>query len=312
MKVLFVASGNSKSNLSPIVKVQGDSLENQEIDLHYYTIKGKGLWGYLANVSKLKKYLKQHQFDVFHAHYSLSAIAASLAGAKPLVVSLMGSDVKAKKWFRFFIWVFYKFFWRITIVKSEDMKKSLGFQKLTVIPNGVNTAVFSPKNQVACQDQLNWNKSKAHFLFAANPDRSVKNFKLTKKAINKIRTQNIELHYLQNVPHEEIPIYLNAADVVILTSLWEGSPNVIKESMACNRPIVSTRVGDVEWLFGDLPGHFLTSFDVEDVADSLKKALAFSSKFHQTNGQNRIIELELDSVSVAKKIIEVYETVLRK
>jgi hypothetical protein len=93
MKVLFVSSGNSEFGISPIVKNQGESLKQNGIDLDYFTIKGKGIKGYLKNIPILKKYLKYHNYDIIHAHYSLLAIVATLSGAKPLVVSLMGSDI---------------------------------------------------------------------------------------------------------------------------------------------------------------------------------------------------------------------------
>ncbi len=93
MKVLFVSSGNSEIGISPIIKNQGESLKQNGIDLYYFTIKGKGINGYLKNIPILKKYLKYHNYDIIHAHYSLLAIVATLSGAKPLVVSLMGSDI---------------------------------------------------------------------------------------------------------------------------------------------------------------------------------------------------------------------------
>ena len=80
--------------------------------------------------------------------------------------------------------------------------------------------------------------------------------------------------------------------------------------MACDLPVVSTRVGDVEWLFGDEPGHFIAEHDPDDVADKIKLALEFSEKYGRTNGRQRIIELGLDSDSIAKRIIEVYEEVI--
>ena len=104
--------------------------------------------------------------------------------------------------------------------------------------------------------------------------------------------------------------YLNAANVLISTSFREGSPNIIKEAMACNCPVVSTNVGDVEWLFGDTPGYFLTSFDPSDVANNIQKALTFSKSTEAVHGRQRLIELELDADNVSTKIIKVYESIL--
>ena len=100
---------------------------------------------------------------------------------------------------------------------------------------------------------------------------------------------------------------MNASDIVVLTSLREGSPNVIKEAMACNCPVVATDVGDIAWLFGNEPGHFLSGFDPQDVATKLNMALEFSEEYGRTSGRNRIIELGLDSESVARRIVGVYE-----
>ena len=96
MKVLFVSSGNS-GKISPIASSQIQMLMSAGIDVDNFLIVGKGFKGYLQNIPKLKTHLKNKKYDVVHAHYSLTAFVASLAGARPLVVSLMGSDVHNTK-----------------------------------------------------------------------------------------------------------------------------------------------------------------------------------------------------------------------
>src|SRR4030042_595614 len=100
--------------------------------------------------------------------------------------------------------------------------------------------------------------------------------------------------------------YLNAADVLVLTSFKEGSPNVIKEAMACNCPIVSTDVGDVRELIENLKGCFITSFDPTDVANKIILALDFRDKYRYTTGRDRILSMGLDSKSIAEKMAKVY------
>jgi len=301
MNILFISSGNSKAGISPIVKNQGESLKKLGIEVDYFTIKGKGIKGYLKNVKPLKKYLKQNRFDVVHAHYSMSAFVASLAGAKPLVVSLMGSDVKSGAFYKLFIRAFHLLLWDGIIVKSKDMRHSLGVKDVRIIPNGVDLEMFKPINRQDCKLKLGWDTDKKHILFAANPQRKEKNFGLAEKAFQLLSHQNIALKKLLDVPNTQMPFYHNAADVVLLTSRWEGSPNVIKEAMACNIPIVSTDVGDVKEVIGKTEGCYITSFNPEDVADKIKKALAFGKR---TTGRNDIKHLE--SSIIAKKIISVY------
>ena len=302
MKVLFVSSGNSLNGISPIIFNQGESLKKTGMILEYLTIKGSGLIGYLKSIPRIRKHIKQNKYDIVHAHYSLSAFAASLAGARPLIVSLMGSDVKSKKIYKIGIKIFNLFFWSAIIVKSEDMKASLGLETALVIPNGVDIDRFVPINRDEALAYTKWDKNKRHVLFAANPNRYEKNYKLAKNAFELINDSNIELHSLINIKNEHMPFYINASDVVLLTSLWEGSPNVIKESMACNRPIVSTDVGDIKYMIKKIDGCYVASFNEEDIKQKIILALEFS----KTQGINRIKQLELDSNSIANKLIRFY------
>ena len=305
MKVLFVSSGNSKMGISTIIKNQGESLIREGVKLEYFTIKGKGIRGYIKSIVKLKNYLKNNHYDVIHAHYSLSAFVVSLAGSKPLVVSLMGSDVKANNWFKWIIYLFNYFFWSSIIVKSKDMQKSLDMNAAHIIPNGVNMEKFKPIDKTIAIKKIGWDDTKKHILFAANPNRPVKNFQLAQTAFSKLKDKNLELHYLNNISNEMMPYYYNASDVILLTSLWEGSPNVIKEAMACNRPIISTDVGDVRETIQDTIGCYVIDYDTYELTNSIKKALTFS----QTTGRNTIASL--NEKNIAKQIIKIYEKVVK-
>ncbi|ARV06771.1 hypothetical protein BTO04_08770 [Polaribacter sp. SA4-10] len=307
MKVLFVSSGNSANGISPIILNQGASLQNQGVSVTYFTIKGKGIRGYLKAIPKLQKFIKDNKFDIIHAHYSLSAFVATLSGAKPLVVSLMGSDVKSKKYFKLFIKLFNKFSWAKIIVKSEDMKLSLGIKEVEIIPNGVDFDRFLPIDGKISLIETGWDTTKKHVLFAANPERYVKNFKLAKDAFDLLNRSDIDLHFLNEVPNVQLPFYFNAADVVLLTSLWEGSPNVIKEAMACNRPIVSTDVGDINNLIGKTEGCYISSFDPKDIMIKIKKAVN-----HKLDTKGREDVKHLKSNEISQKIINLYLNVIEK
>lgn len=311
MKVLFVSSANS-NKISPIVRAQGESLHIQGISVDYFGIKGKGITGYLGNIPHLWKYIRETKPDIVHAHYSLSGMVAGLSSAGiPVVVSLMGSDTKAGIVVKWITRLYNRFCWDKVIVKSPSMQNDLHLPGSQVIPNGVDLSQFQPINNPKLKEQFSFSTTKKTILFLADPARDVKNFSLAKAASDLIGSENADLQVRYNLSREKVAEALNAADVVLLTSKWEGSPNVIKEAMACNCPVVATDVGDIKWLFGDEPGHYLTSFDPKDVAQKINEAIAFSKIDGRTNGRNRIIELGLDANTVAKKLIEIYMLLMK-
>jgi len=306
MKVLFICSGNSKDRINPVVKIQGDTLRQNGIDVEYFTIKGNGIRGYIKNIYILRQYLKNKYYDIVHAHYSLSGMVASLAGSRPLVVSLMGSDVRLNFFLKIIFNMFKKLYWRNVIVKSEYLKKKSKIRNAKVIPNGVELDRFKKVNKKIAQEKIGFDPNKKHIVFVANPDRSEKNFILAKEAFSLLDEKEVELNVVFDVPYEKIPYYLYAADVLLLTSLWEGSPNVVKEAMVCGLPIVSTDVGDVRKLIGKTEGCYITSFEPEDVKKKIEKSLEFGKR---TKGIKNISHL--DSNKIAQDIIEIYHQVIK-
>ena len=309
MKVLFVASAN-KGKIGPLVKAQGNSLAKRGVTVEYYGIKVRGLKGYLSNIPGLRKTIKQTNPDIIHAHYSFCGFVAALTLTnKPIVVSLMGSDIQAGAFFRNAIRFFYHRIWDAVIVKSPKMKSTLNLSKAHITPNGVDLSRFMEMDSTDLKKKFGFDLNKKTILFLADPSRHEKNYALAVKAFEYIKQNNCKFKVRYNLSHMEVPEVINAAGVILLTSKWEGSPNVVKEAMACNRPVVATNVGDIEWLFGNEPGHFLTTFDPQDVASKIENALKFSTEHQRTNGRKRIEELGLDTDNVAKKVIDVYRTI---
>ena len=307
MKVLFVASGNH-GKVSPVVKAQGDSLVKAGAEVHYFLIKGKGIKGYLGQILPLRSYWKKGHFDVVHAHFSFSSYVASLARVKPLVVSLMGSDLKATRWNAKMIRLFSRVFhWREIIVKSKDMAADLQISGVHVIPNGVDTKLFVPMDKGLCRHKLGWGEGSKHVLFPANPNRSEKDFPLA-QSVASLLDGKVQLHVFVDVEHDDTVYYYNAADAVLLTSKWEGSPNVIKEALACCRPIVSTDVGDVRERTKDVEGCYVAKTrKPQEIACLLQKAIAFEG---DTQSREKIIADSLDYVTVARKLIDIYKGII--
>lgn len=306
MKVLFVCGGKKDGKPGNVVLNQASSLVKNGIDVTIFTIKGSGFIGYIKSIFPLLKEIKKQNPDIVHAHYSLSGFIAVLSTSKPVIVSLMGSEMHSPIIIRWLIHLFYRYLWRVVIVKTNEMKQRLKLKEAIVLPNGVDTDKFLPIDKIFAREKLGLSSNEKIVLFLADPKRPEKNFKLAKESVS-LLNENVNLLVANEINPESVPWYLNAADVVLLTSLWEGSPNIIKEAMACNAKIVSVDVGDVKQNFYDVTGCFLAKFDPNDIAFKLSLALNLQSK---STGRNRIFELGLDDKSVASNLLNLYHKVL--
>ena len=208
------------------------------------------------------------------------------------------------------------------MTKSERTRDQLGLE-LPVIPNGVNLDVFQLMDHAEARKKVGFEANCKYIIWCSNPERVEKNWPLAEEAVRLLESKisdasrtepkgfSVELVAVYNKTPEEVCTYMNAADCLLLTSDSEGSPNVIKEAMACNCPIVTTDVGDVRERLANLDGCYVVQSQEprvksQEVAEALEKALEFGER---TEGRKRIIEDRLDIKQIAKRIIEVYEQV---
>ena len=306
MKVLFLRSGTKGTD--PISTRQGESLAKAGVDIYYYDITGKGLWGYLKNIFPLRRYIRETGISLIHAHYSLSGYIASLScRGKKTVTSLMGSDILGSDPIALLIVRFFaRFVWDRTIVKTSAMKRRLGVKNVRVIPNGVNMEMFFPHDKERSRIELEWSPDTKCILFCSDPDRREKNYILAQKAMAKVQEKlsghSIRIYFLKGIDPDEVVRYYCAADLLLVTSIHEGSTNTIKEAMACNCPVVTTDVGDAREVISGTEGCFITTFDPDEVASAIVRVLASGKR---TDGRNRVAHLGSDQI--ASQIKELYK-----
>jgi glycosyltransferase involved in cell wall biosynthesis len=299
LHVLIVCSGNKKS-ISPFVKEQIDELIDAGLLVDVFLVKGKGLLGYLRNLFRLWNQIGSSSYDLINAHYGLSGLLAGLQFKTPVVVTFHGTDLYSPK---------VRFYSRLaqalskkSIVVSPYMLPFLRNRNVAVIPCGVDFNTFYPMDKTIAKKKMNLSLNKKYILFSSSFDNQVKNYPLARIAVEKLNDNSCELIELKGYNRDEVALLMNSVELALLTSFTEGSPQFVKEAMACNCPVVSTNVGDVKDLIADTEGCYLTSFDSDDISSKIVKALKFGRK---TNGRNQISHLQSDFI--AKKIIGVYE-----
>jgi teichuronic acid biosynthesis glycosyltransferase TuaC len=317
--ILFVFSGNSKQfPVSPFTQAQADSLRARGMEVDYFPIQGKGMKNYLKNIVPLRDHLKTRHYDLIHAHYSLCGWVAVLAalGRVPVVVSLMGDDAQGtftgkgriewKSRIPILMTRLLQPFVRAVISKAPDLAKVVWRKNIShIIPNGVRLDQF----QIVpggCREALGLEADKKYVLFLGNPTDSNKNITLVRDAVRLLDSPDVVLLNPYPVTHDKVVQYLNSVDVLALCSFGEGSPNVVKEAMTCNCPVVVTPAGDAAWVVGDTPGCQVATYEPADFAEKLRHVLRFSGR---TRGRERIVELGLDSEAVAGRIEGVYRKV---
>ncbi|MBM3428272.1 MAG: glycosyltransferase family 4 protein [Bacteroidetes bacterium] len=309
LKILWVARGNGKGEFKSVVKNQFDSMQScQKIELFKFVLEGKGIGAYLKNYLGIIRYAKKEGVDIIHAHYSLTAILCALTFSCPVFASLMGSDVMAKGSKRWWIRLFANRFWRRVLVKTEEMYLSLGVDSALVIPNGVDLDFYYPMPQSEAQKALGWNNRNYHIVFPSNPVRSEKNFALLDEAIGLVNDPEIQVHTMIDLSRVQVRQYFAASDLIVLSSLREGSPNAIKEALAMNKVVISTDVGDVRQMFQNLMGVKLVGHNCSDLANAIVQMKSEGIKV--SDGRSKM--LGLSSQKIAQKIEEIYFSMSRK
>jgi glycosyltransferase involved in cell wall biosynthesis len=196
---------------------------------------------------------------------------------------------------------------------SEQLRQHLPLaarRRAIVIPSAVNLARFAPMPRNEARVRLDWALEDRVVLFNAGRFPALKRPELAIAAVERARASipGLRMELLDgHLAPTEVPLYVNAANVVLLTSDFEGSPNIVKEAIACGVPVVSTRAGDVPERLADVRPSWVTSSTVNAIADALCAAVAFDGR---TNG-SEIAARDLDSLSLAQRLIAFYERVLR-
>ncbi|MDQ2714017.1 MAG: glycosyltransferase [Chloroflexota bacterium] len=259
------------------------------------------------------------RYDIVHGHYGLWGLTARLQWTTPVVVSFLGDDLlgtplanggRSKK--DLIVMPISRWLSRVVdavIVKSEQMKKAAHYEAIFVIPNGVDFELFRPIPRAEARTSLGWDQQRAYVLFGNNPRRPAKNYPLALAAMERLHARGLEAELVvaHGLRQTEVVQYINASNVVMLPSIHEGSPNIVKETMACNVPVVSTNVGDVAQVIGRTKGCEVCAGDPDAFAAGLEEALRHNGP---TTGRADIAHLECSVV--AQEVIAVYERAMRK
>ena len=300
------------------IKRQADFLTAAGVDVEVLHFKGaRRPWNYLRAWLAARRALATGRHDIVHAQFGQSGIVA-LPTRVPLVVTLRGSDIlgivgPGGRRLRVgrLLQAATRFVCRYAnavVVVSDHMNAYLPHDvRTTVLPSGLDFHLFRPIPRSEARQRLGLNPESTYVLFAGNPDHPRKRYHIAAQATElAARERPAELLVAWGVPHDEMPYYMNACDAMVFTSMQEGSPNVVKEALACNLPVVSVAIGDVEARLRGIDGCEVTADDrPETIAAALVRVLRRGGRI-----AGRETVLHLDERACTQRLIAIYQSLV--
>ena len=307
MKVLIVASYNT-NRYSPFVTEQVNSLiQGGGIEADYFGIQGKGFIGYILCRKRLVKKIKEYKPNLIHAHYGLSGLLANLQRRIPVITTFHGSDIHSRGYLLMLSKLCMKLS-RYNIFVNNELYRISKYKRknYAIQPCGVDLKIFHSIEKKEARKILGWSEHIKYVLFAGAFDNTIKNYPLAQKSV--FLQKYCKLIELKGYNREEVNLLINACDCLLMTSHREASPMVIKEAMICGCPIVSVDVGDVKEIVTGVEGCYIVKRNENDIADKLNQVFSFNERH---NGCEKIIQLGLENIIVAKKVENIYNKILR-
>ena len=330
MKILIIGRYKPQfpQNLLPFVLEQGESLRQLGIEVEYMPVRGN----YFLAVRDLKRKIRECQPDIVHAHFGLSAITAELQSLVPVVTTFHNGETL--NWHVNLLTSLFSLRAKHVVYVAQHIHDLVYFKakKYSIIPCGVNMEDCHIIDQAIARQQLGFEDGVKYILFGGGFDNLRKNYAILREAVERIeqapwvaveggeRCGNIVCLEMKGLSRAECVLRMNACNLFALPSHSEGSPQALKEAMACNCPILATDIADVRTLLGNLPGHYVLrnprktherwdadEKSLDEMTELLQETLQFTGR---TSGRDRITELRLSNEQIAEQIIEIYKQVL--
>ena len=305
------------------VKDEVDAVRKSGVDVDVYFVNGKASKSnYIGAPFGLIRRLRERSYDVIHVHHSFCAFFATLQKSIPVVWTFhegeITSDADVVRADRAIKRLAYsKGFKRAmarrvdaVVVVSSHLIEPLGLTDADTIPCGIDTRVFRPMDKTEAKERLGLDPAGKYVLFPSAPDRLEKRFELAEAGVTAYNRRSgavLQLIGLDNVPHDEVPLRMNACELLLMTSAFEASPVTIREALACNVPVISTDVGDVKAVIDGIDGCYIVDSDAGDIADKIDEALSRTTQFAS---RDNMADYSLDVTS--KKLVALYERVIEQ
>jgi teichuronic acid biosynthesis glycosyltransferase TuaC len=321
IRVLMITTGwpmPGQIQTTHFIKRQAEFLRAAGVQVEVFHFRGRASpLNYLRAWIRIQPRLRGRRFDLVHAQWGQSGLLA-LPKRLPLVVTYRGHDLhgivrpngRQTVQGRILQWLCRVVARRAdaVLLVSAHMKQFLeAGTPFYVVPSGLDLALFRPIPREEARRHLGWPLDRPLVLFAGNPELARKRYALAQKAVELVsRHMPVQLIVAWGQPHAEMPYLMSGCDALVFTSRQEGSPNVVKEALACNLPVVSVPVGDVAERLRGIAGCELCEDEGPDtIAAALERVLRAGQR---CNGRDAVASL--DERQLTERVIAIYRSAL--
>lgn len=308
MNVLLVHSGNavSDSHEYTFVKEQGDALTDLGVHVFYFAVKGKGAKGYLSSMTRLKQEIRDHQIDLVHAHYGFCGALSVLQREVPVVITFHNGETLTTK--GKIVSSLAARFSAHNIFVAQHIHDKLLFipEGYSILPCGIDMNRLPLLEKQTAIREMGLPEDRPNILFGGSYSNARKNYPLAKEAIDRLPFP-VNLIELKGFSRSDVNKLLCGCDLFLLPTKSEGSPQVVKEALACNCPIVATGVADIPQLLDGVRNSYMTSFNAGEIASRIEMILQDGRR---SDGRKKITERKLDNPQVAESLLAIYHSVL--
>jgi glycosyltransferase involved in cell wall biosynthesis len=315
LRVLSVIPGERGGALMIFAKRQVASLRALGVENHeFYLSSRTDPVQIFKELRLLRLEIKRVRPHIVHAHYgTVTALLCALVAPVPLVITFRGSDLNPSLNVNFIRNLTSKLFSQLAALRARhivcvtsQLREQLWWRRncVTVLPTGIDMTEFYPRDRSTCRAQLGWGLTERVVVFNAGDNPRRKRLDLAQAAIDAARAMSGEIRFIVmqgKTPPELVPVMFSAADCLLLTSDLEGSPNVVKEALACNLPVVAVDVGDVK---ERLEGVFPSAIVPKDVTEISTRLVEILKTGERSNGRELVAVLSHNIV--ANRLISIY------
>ncbi len=309
IRVMFVIPGDGRGSSMIFARRQAAALRARDVAVHEFFLRSRTSMVEIAREwRRFDRERRAFAPDVVHAHYgTVTAMFCALAsGDRPVMITYRGSDLNPTP--EEFSWrpMLAHLFSQLAALRaqqivcvSRQLRERLWWRRSrsVVLASGVDAAAFRPASRTLARQALGWSQHAPTVLFHGGKGARVKRIDLAEAAIAVARRSIPDLAWKVvdgSVSPDAMPTWMNAADCLLVTSDFEGSPTVVQEALASNLPIVSVAVGDVPERLAGVKRTLIAPRDAEALGAALREMLASAAR---SDGRARIGELCSDQIA---------------